>query len=41
VRIENDAGQLCAQGVSEWVLVDGATMRPSRIPAELLGPFET
>ena len=40
VRIENEAGQLCAQGLSEWVLVDGKTMRPSRIPADLLGPFQ-
>ena len=39
VRIEDGQGRLCAQGVSEWCLVDAATMRPTRIPAEMLGPF--
>jgi len=39
VRIEDEDGRLCAQGLSEWVLVDSATMRPSRIPPALLGPF--
>ena len=39
VRIENEDGQLCAQGVSEWVLVDGSTMRPSRIPPGMIAPF--
>ena len=39
VRIEDGEGRLCAQGVSEWCLVDAATLRPARIPAEMLGPF--
>ena len=41
VRIEDEGGRLCAQGVSEWVLVDAASMRPSRITAEMVGVFET
>jgi len=41
VRIEDESGRLCAQGVSEWVLVDAASMRPSRITAEMVGVFET
>ena len=41
VRIEDEDGRLCAQGVSEWVLVDAASMRPSRITAEMVGVFET
>ena len=40
VRIEDAEGRLCAQGGSEWVLVDAATMRPHRIPPDLLPPFE-
>jgi acyl-CoA thioester hydrolase len=40
VRIEDGEGRLCAQGVSEWCLVDAATLRPQRIPATLLGPFQ-
>ncbi len=39
VRIEDEQGRLCAQGVSEWCLVDAASMRPHRIPPELLSPF--
>lgn len=39
VRIEDGEGRLCAQGVSEWCLVDAATLRPARIPAEMLGAF--
>ena len=41
VRIEDESGRLCAQGVSEWVLVDAASMRPSRITAEMVRFFET
>ena len=41
VRIEDEGGRLCAQGLSEWVLVDAASMRPSRITAEMVGVFET
>ncbi len=40
VRIEDGQGRLCAQGVSEWCLVTADAMRPTRIPAEMLGPFE-
>ena len=39
VRIEDGEGRLCAQGVSEWCLVDAQTLRPARIPAEMLGAF--
>ncbi|QTC88505.1 acyl-CoA thioesterase [Brevundimonas pondensis] len=39
VRIEDGEGRLCAQGVSEWCLVDAATLRPARIPTEMLGAF--
>ena len=39
VRIENEQGQVCAQGVSEWVLVDARTMRPARIPPDMLTPL--
>ena len=39
VRIEDAEGRLCAQGLSEWCLVDAETLRPARIPAEMLGPF--
>ena len=41
IRIEDEQGRLCAQGLSEWVLVDSTTMRPSRFPAEMLGAFQT
>ena len=40
VRIEDGQGRLCAQGVSEWCLVDATTMRPTRIPADMLPTFE-
>jgi len=39
VRIEDANGKLHAQGISTWCLVDAATMRPRRIPPELLAPF--
>ena len=39
VRIEDGEGRLCAQGISEWCLVEGKSLRPSRIPAEMLAPF--
>nr|WP_314436741.1 thioesterase family protein [uncultured Brevundimonas sp.] len=41
VRIENAEGRVCAQGVTEWVLVDAATLRPQRIPPSMLTVFET
>ena len=40
VRIEDAEGRLCAQGVTEWVLVDAKTMRPHRIPADMLPAFQ-
>ena len=40
VRIEDGEGRLCAQGLSEWCLVDANTMRPHRIPPEMVRPFE-
>jgi acyl-CoA thioester hydrolase len=39
VRIEDGHGRLCAQGLSEWCLVDAATLRPQRIPATMLPAF--
>lgn len=39
VRIEDAEGRVCAQGVSEWCLVDAATMRPSRIQGDMIAPF--
>ena len=41
VRIEDAQGRVCAQGVSEWCLVDAATLRPQRIPAGMVEVFET
>ena len=41
VRIEDAQGRVCAQGVTEWVLVDAATLRPQRIPPAMLTVFET
>lgn len=40
VRIEDGQGRLCAQGVSEWCLVDATTLRPQRIPPTMLPTFE-
>ena len=40
VRIEDGEGRVCAQGVSEWCLVEAATLRPQRIPATMLPAFE-
>ncbi len=39
VRIEGPTG-LAAQGKTDWALVNAQTMRPSRIPASMLAPFE-
>ena len=39
VRIEDAEGRVCAQGGSEWCLVDAATLRPHRIAGEMIGPF--
>jgi acyl-CoA thioesterase FadM len=32
VRIDGPDGEMCAQTHSEWVLVDAATKRPTRVP---------
>jgi len=40
VRIEDGEGRLCAQGVSEWCLVDARSLRPARIPADMLPTFQ-
>jgi acyl-CoA thioester hydrolase len=39
VRIEDGEGRLCAQGVSEWCLVDARSLRPHRIPADMVARF--
>ncbi|WP_297801618.1 acyl-CoA thioesterase [uncultured Brevundimonas sp.] len=39
VRIEDADGKVYAQGVSEWCLVEASTLRPQRIPADMLAPF--
>lgn len=39
VRIEDAEGRLCAQGVSEWCLVDADTLRPHRIAGDMIAPF--
>ncbi|MEG1452349.1 acyl-CoA thioesterase [Brevundimonas sp.] len=39
VRIEDAEGRVCAQGISEWCLVDSSTLRPHRIPADMIAPF--
>lgn len=39
VRIEDAEGLVCAQGISEWCLVDSKTLRPHRIPADMIAPF--
>lgn len=41
VRIEDALGHVCAQGISEWCLVDARTLRPHRIPADMIGPFSS
>ena len=39
VLIERGDGTLCAQGRSEWVLIDARNGRPTRIPPEMIAPF--
>jgi acyl-CoA thioester hydrolase len=39
VRIEDAEGKVCAQGISEWCLVEAKTLRPTRIQADMLAPF--
>lgn len=40
VRIEDAEGRVCAQGVSEWCLVDAASLRPHRIQGEMVEAFQ-
>jgi len=39
VLIERGDGRVCAQGRTEWLLVDAKTMRPTRITPEMVAPF--
>lgn len=39
VRIEDAEGKVCAQGISEWCLVEAKTLRPTRIQPDMLAPF--
>lgn len=40
VRIEDAEGRVCAQGVSEWCLVDAVSLRPHRIQGEMVEAFQ-
>lgn len=39
VLIERADGTICAQGRTDWVLVDAKTMRPARISPQMILPF--
>lgn len=39
VLIEKADGTVCAQGHTDWVLVDAKTMRPARIVPAMIAPF--
>jgi len=39
VRIDGPDGEVCAQAVSEWCLIDGVTRRPTRVPDALVEAF--
>ena len=39
VLIERSDGTVCAQGHTDWVLVEAKTMRPTRIAPEMVAPF--
>ena len=39
VVIERDDGTVCAEGRTEWALVDARTMRPGRITEAMVKPF--
>jgi acyl-CoA thioester hydrolase len=36
VRIAGPDGEMCAQASSDWCLIDAATRRPTRVPAEIV-----
>ena len=39
VRIDGPDGEVCAQAVSEWCLLDSRTRRPIRVPDSLVEAF--
>ena len=39
VRIDGPDGEVCAQAVSEWCLIDSQTRRPTRVPDALVEAF--
>jgi acyl-CoA thioester hydrolase len=39
VRIDRPGGEVCAQAVSEWCLIDIQTRRPTRVPDTLVETF--
>ena len=39
VRIDGPDGEVCAQAVSEWCLIDSRTRRPTRVPDALVEAF--
>lgn len=39
VLIERADGQVCAQGRTDWALVDPRTMKPARISTAMIEPF--
>ena len=39
VRIDGPDGEVCAQAVSEWCLIDAVTRRPTRVPDALVEAF--
>ncbi|MDR3508319.1 MAG: thioesterase family protein [Caulobacteraceae bacterium] len=39
VRIDGPDGEVCAQAVSDWCLIDAASRRPTRVPAWMAERF--
>jgi acyl-CoA thioester hydrolase len=39
-RFESEAGVLLVEAVTEWAYVDGTTLRPRRVPAEVRARFD-
>jgi acyl-CoA thioester hydrolase len=39
VRIDGPAGQVCAQAISVWCLINSATRKPTRVPDGLVEAF--
>ena len=39
VRIDGPDGQVCAQALSDWCLIDAATRRPTRVPDWMVAMF--